>query len=59
MGGNTVIEGVNDEDHMMETQETFDLLGILPLVTEQKPVRAVKCNGSIIGETTLGRRHFP
>lgn len=28
MGGNTVIEGVNDKDNMMETQKTFTMLGI-------------------------------
>ncbi|XP_048337945.1 unconventional myosin-Vc-like [Sphaerodactylus townsendi] len=28
MGGNTVIEGVNDGDYMMETQKTFTLLGL-------------------------------
>nr|XP_056721913.1 unconventional myosin-Vc [Euleptes europaea] len=28
MGGNTVIEGVNDEDYMRETQKTFTLLGL-------------------------------
>ncbi|KAJ6664118.1 hypothetical protein lerEdw1_008333 [Lerista edwardsae] len=28
MGGNTVIEGVNDKDNMMETQRTFTMLGL-------------------------------
>lgn len=28
MGGNTVIEGVNDRDNMMETEKTFTMLGL-------------------------------